>query len=204
MDGRWLVSPLGVLLWVAVNLGCLLLGLLHVPLAAAYPSSATTLLPELLLAGQIGFAALLAPLIARSAATTAVAAAAAWPALLLAGGLAARTTTAITASALVVTAWLLTIYFWTMCLRSSTSRQVVSAVAVALSVGPAVLEYLVIEFGPAAETYRFIASAAPVRLAFDYVSGDETGWASALPLMLLMLLGAAIWASRRCYRENAR
>src|SRR5688572_24162413 len=128
LDPRWQVAPSAVLAWVIVQIACLAIGLLQLPLAA-YRAPGSTLMPEILLAGQIGFAALLAPLLLRSPATLLVITLSSWPPLLLACGLATRPAASIALAGVVVSGWLVLLFFWITSFRTPAVRQLVSAMA---------------------------------------------------------------------------
>ncbi|QOV89004.1 hypothetical protein [Humisphaera borealis] len=194
-DPRWAVSPVAVVAWLVVQCGFLALGLLQVPLAASMPPG-STMLPELMIAGQIGFAAMLAPLLSRSPATLVVVVAACWPGLLLAGGLAATPVSATVLSGLVVTAWIVALFVWIAAFESVAIRQTVTAVAILLAIGVPLLLYLVTEFGsPDLSSLPYASAFAPMPLAWNCVAGTAN-WAEALPMGLVVLLGMAIWLAR--------
>lgn len=199
-DLRWIVSPSAVTVWMAINGSFLWIGLMQVPLAAAYPPGPTFLF-ELIIACQVGFAALLAPLLSRSLATMLVAALSSWPILLLAGGLASRPIPDILLVGSITTAWLLTVCCWTSCFRTVPQQQIVVAVACLISIGCPLLWYLMTEFGVAdtGSAFRVAASWTPMILAWNCAGDMKGGWAEALPLTLCLLLGLAIWMTRRCY-----
>ena len=194
-DPRWTVSPVAVVTWLSVQCGCLTLGLLQIPLAASMPPG-STLLPELMVAGQIGVAALLMPLLSRSPATLVVIIAACWPGLLLAGGLAAIPLSATLLCGLVVTAWIVSLFVWITSFDSVAIRQIISTMAVLIAVGIPLLVYLATEFGAVEQSLVSTAAGfAPMPLGWNCVSGAAS-WADAMPIGLILLLGIATWLAR--------
>ena len=156
----------------------------------------STLLAELMIAGQVALAALLAPLLSRSPATLVVVVAACWPGLLLAGGLAATPLSATLLSGLVVTAWIVSLFVWMTSFESVSIRQIVSTVAVLVAVGIPLLLYLTTEFGSAeGDVSLMVAALAPLGLAWNCIN-DSASWVDAMPLGLILLLGMAVWLAR--------
>lgn len=197
---RLSVSVPALALWLALQLGCLALAFLHVPLAATYPPG-ERLAAEMLLAAQIVSAALLAPVLVRTPATALVAAAAVWPALLLVGAVVALPAVATAAAGGVVTAWIAMLWAWITAFRSASARGVITAAASALSGGGAVLAYLVAEFG----THRAEGESTgtewpgwtPVLLAWRIAGGDQSAWRDATYLAVLIVSGLFLASLRR-------
>jgi hypothetical protein len=200
-----------ITLWLAIQVGCLAVAFLHVPLAAVYPPG-ERLAVEMLAAVQIGSAALLASALARSAATAAVAAASAWPALLLAGALQVRSLAGGIGAAAVVTAWIVALTVWVSAFRSPAARAVVAASGVLLGVGGSLAAYLVAEFGSPFEPQAVTSatsdwpgalSMTPTALAWRAAEGDRIGAWNALPMAGLLVSGLVFWAWRRHRRRHS-
>jgi hypothetical protein len=142
----WSISSPSLAFWLAIQVGCMALALLHVPLAAEYTIT-ERLMPEVLLVGQIASAAILAPLLCRSLGSLLVAAATVWPALLLSGSLAMRPMSSSLLAATGVTVWLLILWPWCSASVNVSIRSIVSAAATILAVGAPLAVYLQKEFG---------------------------------------------------------
>jgi hypothetical protein len=199
----WSVEAWVVAIWLAIQLGCLSLSLLHVPLAATFPPG-ERLAVELLLAGQIGSAALLAPVLFRRNGTAVVVIASAWPALFLAGALEVQPTLSTFLGAAIVTGWLETLWAWCAAFRSARSKAIVAAVATAVAVGGPLLAYLATEFGtPADADVAMPAGSAATPVLFAWHLTAE-GFGPVLPgvLLLAVLLIGMTLAGRRASRDR--
>ena len=201
---RGQIDPGAVLAWSVLQVAALTVGLLQVPLAAKSPPG-TSLALDILIAGQVGGAALLAPLLFRTPATALVVLASAWPALLLAGGLGAGPVGGPARGGLAVSAWIVTLYLWSSSFRAEAPRQAVTAAAALLAIGGALLGYLAAEFSPAAGPENALPGslrATPLLLAWDFGHDASNVWGNAIPLGILLLAGSCLrlagrrWAHR--------
>jgi hypothetical protein len=189
----WQISSPAIAFWLAIQIGCMAIALLHVPLAAEYTIT-ERLMPEVLLAGQFASAAILTPLLCRSLGTTFVAAASVWPAVILAGGLAMRPTATSLLAAAAVTFWLLLLWIWCSVSMNKSIRAVLSAIATLIAVGPQLANYLQKDFGGAESGARWPA-VAPIAAGWQLAEGTALNFAAivvyssvaAVGILLLIL-----------------
>ena len=132
--------------WLAIQLALLLLPVLQVPLADQFTRPAERAALEVMLVGQVLFAALLFPWLLRSAGAAVMMAAASWPFIQLAMVLSsADAGTAVWASAY-ATAWIAALAGWRYVLRKRRHQLAGVAAAMLLCAGGAALWYLRAEF----------------------------------------------------------
>jgi hypothetical protein len=149
--------------------------MLHVPLAASYPPGERLAL-EILLAAQIGSAAILSPMLCQTAGTVFVAAGSALPTLLLAGAMQMKPISSTVSAAIVVMCWLGMLWVWSATV-SRSSRAVVAAIAFLIAMGPPLLSYLKAEF---ARDPEYVGSAidsllesTPTSVAWNLISEQQ-------------------------------
>jgi hypothetical protein len=132
--------------WLALQLAALLLAGLQVPLSDNFPRPAESMALDEMLVVQVGFAALLFPILLPNLPTAVIAIVATWPLVQLAGALAAVEPLRVFLSGAYVCGWLALLALWRSILPCHKSRMFGVAVAALLSIGAAVLWYLRAEF----------------------------------------------------------
>jgi hypothetical protein len=194
-SAAWSIDSPAVAFWLLIQLACLALVLLHVPLAASYPPG-ERLAVEVLLAGQICSAAILSPMLCRTPATTLLAAASTWPLLLLAGGLQARPTASTLLAAAVISGWLAMLWAWQSLSRRPAVRAIIAAITTLVAVAPPLLIYLSAEFGDSGNDTNATGaiSAMPLVLAWKVSNGDSM--MSVVVLLWIAVILAPIILSR--------
>jgi hypothetical protein len=199
----WSVSPGALALWLMIQLCCLAVALLHIPLAASYPPG-ERLAIEVLLAGQIGSAAILAPMLCRTAVTALLAAASVWPALLLAGAVEVRPLSPTILAAAAVTLWIAMLWAWSTAFAARAGGTITASVATLLAVGGPILTYLRAEFGAdtALDTSTADGSlvATPMMLAWRLAERASVGWNVLLLWLAFLVAGLAMRFRRTIFR----
>ena len=205
-------SPaLPLLAWLIPQLLAISLAAWRVPLAtgyAGYPRPAESLAPDLLIAVQVGLAALLSPLVLRDVRTALMAAASAWPLTVLAGSLAALPAGRTALACAYVTGWVAALALWQRAMRSYRSQLLVVALASAVSIGGAALAYLRAEFAApvsdealASGAFGPLAAAIAIPRAPAPVAWPAWLWSIA-PILVATAVLAAGAARQRPPRTN--
>ena len=193
------ISAPALALWLLIQLACLALAVLHVPLAASYPPG-ERLAMEVLLAGQVGSAAILSPMLCRTAGTALLAGASVWPTLLLAGALQMKPLSSSVLAAIVVTCWLGMLWVWSGNF-SRAGRAVVAAAAFLIATGPPLLGYLKSEFGVDADhaggAIDRALESTPTLLAWNFSSAPQLQISVTIAWGAIFGLGLAIKLLRR-------
>ena len=163
---RGLAGPL--FLWLALQVGTLLLAGLQTPLSDKFTRPAERRAIEEMLVVQIAASALLFPMILDGLWAALAAIATAWPMLALAGVLSVRPTGDVVRGATYVSLWMGVLAIWGWLLSGQRSRLIGCAVAAGLSIGGGMLAYLRVEFDLTASTsWDFPGPIPGVILAMD-------------------------------------
>jgi hypothetical protein len=129
------VGPLPLLAWLLIQLAALGLAAGRVPLAARFPAAAETFALDEMLVSQVVFAAMLSPVLLKDLASSFASILTSLPFISLSGYLAAATVGGEIRSAIVVAAWLVTLYAWQRVFRSHQSKMIFVAIANLLTLG---------------------------------------------------------------------
>lgn len=128
-------------LWLAIQLGALLVSIARVPLSASSARPAELDATPLLLAAQLAASALLFPFFTRNTATATAVLATSWPFIVLSAIVSARPSAEIAALEAFVTLWLTSLALWRRALSPSKQFPAV-AVAMLLVLAPPIAIYL--------------------------------------------------------------
>jgi hypothetical protein len=193
-----------LLLWLAIQLGAILLAALRVPLAAAYPEPAERLAVHVLLAVQVIAAGMLFPLLLRDWRSTLQTIATAVPFQFAACYLAGFDARAMAPAITFVLSWIVVLAMWAATLGSRRATMVGVILATCLTLGGGILCYLRLEFGGGGDAPATpFENASPLLTTFTAVDGTSTvpGW---VLLAVLGVCGAfALLISRRFRRKSA-
>jgi hypothetical protein len=138
-------------IWIAMQLGVLILPILQVPLSDNFPRPYERLAVQELLVAQIALASLLAPWLLADWESSFCSIAATAPMLALAAALSATIDISIAAKWLYVAEWMLLLTLWCRMVPEAW-RLAVVAIASTVSLGGGALAYLAVEFDLSAQT----------------------------------------------------
>jgi hypothetical protein len=170
-------STAPLLLWLLVQLGAIVIAVLRVPLAAAYPEPAERLAPHLLLAVQVIAAGILFPFLLRDWRTAAQVVATAVPFQLASAYLAGVGARGMLPAMTFVLSWIVVLAVWRPCLTLHRMRALAISIATCLTLGGGVLRYLRLEFGRGSSDTSF-ETASPLLTTLAALGGESTspGW----------------------------
>jgi hypothetical protein len=187
--------------WLGVQVLALGLGAGRAMLWARSPGAGEQLSLFIMLAVQIGAAALLFPLLLANWRVALIALVTAWPFAELARFLADASRDQWMMGELYVSVWLVSLYLWAKALRNSWGSMLGAAVTGMLSLGGPVLWYLRSEFGNGGRVdFEGLAMFGPVMGAFSLIIPGSriAGWV----LLSVFLLTGATGCAARCVYDG--
>jgi hypothetical protein len=184
-------------LWFAVQLGALLLSLLRVSFAAAYPRAGELLAAHVMVVSQVVAAALLFPYLMRTWPAAVAVVASSWPFDAVAGVFSAAPAGHVVWAAAYVTAWLLVLAIWNRALPEQ--RGIAMAAAALAAIGGCAVFYLRLEFAAgdidAADVWAVAPAVPPLAALRPLVRSTEPiDWTLPAAAGFLEL---AAWHTRR-------
>ena len=196
--------PTGPLLfWLLIQVGALTLAAGRVPLAARYPIAGERYALDLLLAVQVGFAAMLFPWLLRDLSTAVMAIASCWPALALAVMLSSLKPGTLVIAGGYLTLWLASLTAWRFALANEKSQMIGTAVAATWAIGGPVVWYLRAEFNsPMQSALNPGPFFGPLTGALTQIGASGARLSDWLVLAMLFFLGCA--ATVMTHRARSR
>ena len=182
------MSTGAVAAWLTVQLAALIVSAWQVPLANHFPAPAEQLAAHVMLSTQRVAAAMLFPRLAGWK-TPASLIATGWPFMALAGALGAAEAGTWASASLYVSLWLVGLTFWRKVALGQRWALVGSALAVAVSLGGALLWYLSREFGNPAMPGAGLHGPLVTGLAL--VGEDSCDWTLWIGVLVVLGSGAA-------------
>jgi hypothetical protein len=194
--------PTGPLLfWLMLQVGALAMAAGRIPLAARYPITGERFALDLLMAVQIGFAALLFPWLLRDFAAAVMAIASCWPTLALAVMLSALKPGTLLIAGGFVTLWLACLTAWRFALASEKSQMIGTSIAAIWAIGGPVVWYLRAEFNsPMQGTSNAGPFFGPLTGAFSQIDGSGSRSSDWVLLALVFILGLAFGGIRQYHQ----
>ncbi len=139
--------PVALLVWVGIQLGVLLLGVMQVPLSEEFPRPAEKMAATEMVVAQIAFGALLFPILMPTAGAVMVMVGATWPFLLLAGVLSSSPPYRMLEVGAFISVWIISLGIVGVGVSDLRWRMWWVGVGGAVSIGGAIAAYLRKEFG---------------------------------------------------------
>jgi hypothetical protein len=139
--------PIALLIWVGLQLGVLLLGVMQVPLSEQFPRPAERMAATEMVVAQIAFAALLFPILMPTAGAVMVMVGATWPFLLLAGVLSSSSPYRMLEVGAFISGWIISLGIVGVGVSDLRWRMWWVGVGGAVAIGGAIAAYLRMEFG---------------------------------------------------------